>query len=757
MAATRQAVWLLTLTTLAAAGCSGASPNSRSFSLDLPTWDGIRAAAKPPDLGPFNPLDSHAARLEVTPLESTGPTRADFLVVATVTDEDGQPRHGRRVEWAVEGVGNIVEVDESGILTGRGHKVDHQHAVSYTDAKDHTLKAADGRDVRILPGQTWCLVTSAVEGDTQITVHAPEIANWERHKVIATRHWCDAEWRFPPATACPAGGTPVLSTQLVRAADRQPLANYKVRYRILDGPSAELLPTRTAEAEVLSDAAGQAKVTMSELATRPGNTRVAVEVVRPEATGPGVVVGRGETAVQWQVPQIALAVSAPPTAAVGQDVPVTVTLSNPGSSPTQPVAVRLPVPQGMQYVASDPPAWTDGTQAVWQFPAVPGGGNLPLRATLRAPTSGVITVAAAALTRDGLRADGQATTRVAAPQLRVGVEGPKACSPGDALPLEVSVANTGTGPATAIKLRAEYDAALAHESQAKMLEVEVGTLEAGQSQTVPLTLTATRAGRPTVRVVAVADGSLRGESAHTIAVAQRALHLDLTGAPARYVNRPGTWDVHVTNAGEVPLTNVRVRVPLSRDLRFQSANGGGQFVAGDVVWAVGELPPGERRDLQLTATPLTAASQASLAGVATADKVPEQRAEAAFEVMGMAVLRAEVVPPTEAVAARGKAVITVRVTNQGTLAARQVAVVAVVPPPFLAPRFGTGPTVGRVRGERVEFAPAERIEPGQTVVFQVEVEGGQPGDGRVRVEVRWDAAPAPLVVEEAVRVAAAGR
>jgi hypothetical protein len=62
-----------------------------------------------------------------------------------------------------------------------------------------------------------------------------------------------------------------------------------------------------------------------------------------------------------------------------------------------------------------------------------------------------------------------------------------------------------------------------------------------------------------------------------------------------------------------------------------------------------------------------------------------------------------------------------------------------------------------VRGERVEFAPAERIEPGQTVVFQVEVEGGQPGDGRVRVEVRWDAAPAPLVVEEAVRVAAAGR
>src|SRR5205085_11804924 len=119
------------------------------------------------------------------------------------------------------------------------------------------------------------------------------------------------------------------------------------------------------------------------------------------------------------------------------------------------------------------------------------------------------------------------------------------------------------------------------------------------------------------------------------AVAQRALHLDVTGAPTRYVNRPGPWDVHVANAGEVPLANVRVRVPLPRDLRFQSATGGGQFVTGEVVWAVGELRPGERRDLQLTATPLAAAAQASLAGVATADKVPEQRAEAAFEVMGM--------------------------------------------------------------------------------------------------------------------------
>ena len=47
-----------------------------------------------------------------------------------------------------------------------------------------------------------------------------------------------------------------------------------------------------------------------------------------------------------------------------------------------------------------------------------------------------------------------------------------------------------------------------------------------------------------------------------------------------------------------------------------------------------------------------------------------------------------------------------------------------------------------------------RVEPGQTITFQVEVGGSQPGDGRVRAEVRSDTTPAPLSVEEAVRVVA---
>ena len=144
-------------------------------------------------------------------------------------------------------------------------------------------------------------------------------------------------------------------------------------------------------------------------------------------------------------------------------------------------------------------------------------------------------------------------------------------------------------------------------------------------------------------------------------------------------------------------------------------------------------------------------------GVASAEKVPEQRAESAFEVLGMPALRVEVAPPPGPVEVGGKAVYTIRVTNQGTLAARQVVVSAELSAPVLRARYGTGPTLGRVQGGRVEFAPAERVEPGQVLTYQIEGEAAQAGDGRIRTELRSDTTPSPLVTEEATRVAAPSR
>src|SRR5207245_8289813 len=125
--------------------------------------------------------------------------------------------------------------------------------------------------------------------------------------------------------------------------------------------------------------------------------------------------------------------------------------------------------------------------------------------------------------------------------------------------------------------------------------------------------------------------------------------------------------------GELPLANVQVRVAVPSVVRLQSLDGGRR--EGDViVWQVDELKPGDERKFTLTGTPTQLVQSAKLNGTATAEGIPEQRTEAALEVLGMPVLRLEVVPPAATVEAGKKVVYTVRVVNQGSLAACGVTV-----------------------------------------------------------------------------------
>src|SRR5437588_7415939 len=283
-------------------GCFGITQNPSYFPHLLPTEDIIRTHAKPPGPSYFCNFDPHAVRLEVRPLESTDPVRSQHVLIATVYDEKGQPRRNRRVEWLVEGAGNIVEVDESGYFPGRGYKVDNKYAVSYTDYLEHRItrgNADPGDDFVIRPGQSWCVITSAVEGDTHVTVHAPEINDWDRHKVFVTKHWVDAEWVMPPPAVNRVGTEHTFTTNIFKHTDRQPLANYRVRYRILDGPPAVFLPSRTQEMVVISDLSGNAVAGLAQVSPQPGINRIAVEIIRPPdpftPSGAGIVIGRGET------------------------------------------------------------------------------------------------------------------------------------------------------------------------------------------------------------------------------------------------------------------------------------------------------------------------------------------------------------------------------------------------------------------------------------------------------------------------------
>ncbi|HMC64117.1 MAG TPA: DUF11 domain-containing protein, partial [Gemmataceae bacterium] len=426
-----QTLSLLAALSAGTSGCFGVTQNPSYFPHLLPTGDIVRTHAKPPGRGYFTNFDPHAVRLEVRPLESAGPVKSQHVLIATIYDENGVPRRNRRIEWMLEGAGNIVEVDESGLFPGRGYKLDNKYAVSYTDYVEHRITRGNNDpsdDFAIRPGQSWCVITSAIEGDTHVTVYAPEIYNWDCHKVVVTQHWIDAEWRLPAPAVNRAGTEHTFTTNIFRHSDHQPLANYRVRYRILDGPPAVFLPGRTPEFVATSDLSGNANATLVQVSPQPGINRIGVEIVRPPdpmaTSGVGMVVGHGETTKEWQAPQISLSKTAPPAVAVGQEIPYTITVANTGAIETQEMTVRDTVPEGVQYVRSEPPATVEGNQLVWALAGLAGGQQHTLQVVCRAMRSGAVTNTAVVTTRDGLRDEKQATTQITTPQLAVKMSGP---------------------------------------------------------------------------------------------------------------------------------------------------------------------------------------------------------------------------------------------------------------------------------------------------------------------------------------------
>jgi uncharacterized repeat protein (TIGR01451 family) len=744
-------------------GCFGGSQNPSYFPYLLPTGDIIRTHAKPPGSGYYANFDRHAVLLEVRPLEVTNPVRGQHVLIATVYDENGVPRRDRRIEWMIEGAGNIVEVDESGYLPGRGYKVDNHYAVSYTDYHEHRITRGNkdpNDDFVIRPGQSWCVITSAVEGDTHVTVYAPEIANWDAHKVFVTAHWVDADWAFPPPAINRAGSEHILTTRVFRHTDRQPLANYRVRYRILDGPPAVFLPSRTAEYVATSDLSGNANASMVQVSPQTGINRISIEVIRsPDPTSPsgaGIVIARGETTKEWRGSQLTFNMTGPPTAGINQDITYTITTANTGQVEAQAMTVRDPVPPGLQLVSSTPPATVEGNQLIWTLGVLPAGSTHTLQAVFKATQLGSVTNCASIVALEGFRDQKCVTTQVTGPQqpqLKIDVNDVPTATVNATFTYDITVSNPGSGPVTNLVLSAAFDNGLEEpKSRANPLEVRLGTIAPGENRMVPLTLIGRRAGRFNTRITATADGNLRADAQRTVTVASAQVTISKTGPRGRYVEQSVTWDITVRNAGEVPVSNVVVRDQLAPELSFLSATQLGQFINGQVVWNLGTLAAREQKVVQVTARCAQRTPELVNVAVLTADPNVQEQAEAKLAILGVPAISLDITKVGDPAVIGDKVTYKITVTNNGTLPTNQVNLTATVTADKLQISATNGPTMARIQGDKAVFPAVDGLQPRTSLTYTIEAKAIQAGDARLHVELSTSSLTTPLVKEESTNI-----
>jgi uncharacterized repeat protein (TIGR01451 family) len=762
--------WRLSLCLAALFVCAGSGCNTHNPAYFpnyfFPFGDISPTHAKPGGPGYFNNFDPHAVRLEVRPIGASdcnivNQVRTQHVLLATVYDDKNQPRRNRRIEWMLEGVGNILEVDESGVLAGRGYKTNNKHGVSYTACSEHRLNRGNtnaGDDFMVRPGQTWCSVTSAVEGDTHLTVYAPGIHDWEKNKVYTTIRWVDVIWEFPQPAQARFGSEHVFTTRLYRATDKQPLANYRVRYRILDGPAALFLPSQTTDFTAISDLAGNAQVAIKQAAPVQGVNRIGIEIIRPPdpnaPSGSGIVIARGETSVEWMAPNVALNHTGPASAVLGQDISYATTVQNTGKIESQGITITAPIPEGLQYVRSQPPAFSDGKQLVWTLGVLNPGQSQTVQAIYKTTRQGTVTSSAIMQTAEGQRDQKDVVTQVSVAALKVSITGPATAVVGQPITLQMNVTNPGSGPLENVLLTAQFDPNLQHQQGVNTLNNQLGTLAAQETRTAQLVLVPKAAGRLATRVIATAN-NLSDTAEHVVTVQEPQMVLEIDPRNRCYAGRNVDWVIRVKNPADAPLANVMVRDKLPPELQFISASQQGQHQNGEVVWNLGELQPREERVLQLTTKCVNITKQAVKTVTAASESGVRKEAQAGIEIFGLAALTPRLVTQGGPAEVGKKITYQIGVTNQGNVPADDIEVRVTIPAEtkFLSAK---GPTADKenVVGPLIVFPKMTNVAPGQQLVYIVEVEAVRPvNDTRCRLEVRSPIlVGGPLIEEETTRI-----
>lgn len=706
------------------------------------------AAAPAPMVGTALP----PATIELWPAVDVNPVRTQHVMVATVRDANGKAIHGAKVEWILargpRAVGDIVEVDG-------GKKVDNTYAESVTGSASRVLDmgtsdAAD--DLRIEAGQTWCVITSALEGTSNVVAYAPDVKDWNRHKAFAEKNWMDVTWEWP-ANATNRVGTPhTFNVRVLRASDMTPYAGYKVTYKILSGP-AGTLSEGGQMGTVMTGADGVAKVDLNQSAPMVGTNDVEISIVRPAKKDececwPEKLIATGVVQKNWIASDIGITKTAQPTAVVGEQFNYEITVTNPKSDiEVRDVNLTDPLPEGVEYVSSTPAATVNGKTLTWNLGTLAPSASSRVTVTVKgAKTGDWRNCAVVAAEANSLKKDACANTVITAAAIKLEKFAPAEVLTCDPIPYRIVVRNPGDAPANDVRLVDQLPAGITTATGETRVEFPAFTLGAGESREFTIDCRAAAAGSYT-NTATVTSGSLSDQASATTKVKACVLTL-LKKADRRdhKLGRPTVFTLTVGNTGDADATNVVVEDQIPAGMKYISATDGGTVVGSTITWNLGTVAPGASRSVSVT---MTTDGSGTYTNTATARAYCCKDASASDQVdyTGIAAILLEVVDSPDPIEVGGQTTYTIDVTNQGTADDTNIVIVTTLAPQQKLVSVDTAGAKGvanSVAGQKVTFAPVPVLKPGERVTYKVVVEATAVGDVRFATELNTDQLKSPV-------------
>ena len=734
-------------------GCEEGMPHSFVW----PDTGEIRPSHAKPIGADYDDWDPFSVTLEVEPGEDVNPVGTQHIFIASIKDKDGKLLPNRRVEWIIPdgGVGAIVEVDEFGWRASRGNKFDNRFAVSHTSREDHVITRGNddpSDDIPIKRGQTWAVITSPVEGTTNMIAYAPGIQNWDKHKVFVKKHWYDVVWEFPPDATNPIGKEHTLRTRVSRYSDKTPLADYEVTYKIISGPAATLGSNRASTTTVKTDANGLAIVALNQSRPLEGVNAVQIDVVRPKNVSSfkdAVHMATGVVRKRWIGPKIAISKTAPAKALVGEKFSYSITVSNPSKVTAKNVSLTDILPGGITYVSSTPRANVRGSNLSWSLGSLAGGARKSVKVEVQATRTGKFINPARVIAAGDLAARATAETIVAQANLTLTKQSPGEVLICDPIEYVLVVENTGDAAATNVKLTDKLPAGLTYKDKYSTITSNIGTLAPGQSKRVRYTVKATKTGIFTNKANVSADGGLTAEAFSRTEVKQPVLVVTKMGPARRYIGRTIAYEITVANRGDGVAKNAIVTDVIPAGTTFAMARNGVVLSGGKVTWRLGDILPNGSKQVTLELTATRSGTVRNVTKVIA--HCVEASGEAVTVVTGIPAILLECVDTDDPIEVGATETYIITVTNQGTADSTNVVITCTLPPEqqFLSAQSPAGHIVD---GQVVTFKPVVALAPKKVATYRLHVKGIRPGDVRFRVALKSDQMVTPSEETESTNI-----
>jgi uncharacterized repeat protein (TIGR01451 family) len=448
-----------------------------------------------------------------------------------------------------------------------------------------------------------------------------------------------------------------------------------------------------------------------------------------------------------QEPAVCLEWSGPPAAKVGQPGDYTLAVRNICPIPVQQVIVRVRIPQGLSADGVEPRAIAEKDVLVWELGTLQPRQEKALRMKLVAQAKGDlapqawVTFTGSSILR----------IRVREPKLLLKASAPERVLVGDPAAFTLTVSNPGDGSADGVKIRAALSEGLEH-SRGNKVDFEIGNLAAGESRNVTLICATRTGGVQKCEGVAETEGGLRASDVAGVNVITPRLDLHLAGPALRYLDRKALYTLRVTNPGDAPATNVTVGDVVPAGFKVLAASDGGRhdFATRTVSWFLGEIGPGQTREVKLEVQAITPGEHKHRATVVGARGLRSE-SELLTRVEGLSALLLEVVDTDDPIEVGGDTAYEVRVTNTGSKTETDIKLVATVPDKMEF-KSAQGPARYREEGKAIVFEPLAKLDPRAEAVFRVNVKALEAGTVRFKIQMTSATLQEPVIKMEATRI-----